>query len=44
MPGDVGTIPATSIGTKKMPLPMTFDTTIAAASRGPSRRSSVGVD
>src|SRR6185295_4314809 len=31
---------ATMIGTKKMPPPMTLDTTIAAASRGPSRRSS----
>ncbi len=33
---------ATSIGTKKMPLPMTLDTTMAAPSKGPSRRRSVG--
>ena len=32
---------ATSIGTKKIPLPMTLDTTMAAASMGPSRRASV---
>ena len=37
-----GTSCATMIGTKKMPPPMTFDTTIAAASNGPSRRSSDG--
>src|SRR5512137_1298476 len=32
-----GTSPATICGTKKMPPPMTFETTIAAASSGPSR-------
>ena len=42
MPIALGTRPATRIGTKKMPLPMTFETTMAAASSGPSRRSSVG--
>jgi len=36
----VPTICATMIGTKKIPPPMTFDTTIAAASIGPRRRSS----
>jgi hypothetical protein len=30
--GALGTSPATIIGTKKMPLPMTFETMIAAAS------------
>ena len=35
-----GTICATMTGTKKMPPPMTLETTIAAASNGPSRRSS----
>ena len=34
-----GTIWATIIGTKKMPPPITFETTMAAASMGPSRRS-----
>jgi hypothetical protein len=29
------------MGTKKIPPPMTFETTMAAASKGPSRRSSV---
>src|SRR6476659_3941059 len=38
------TICATMIGTKKMPPPMTFEMTIAAASMGPSRRSSVDED
>ena len=42
MPIADGTMPATRIGTKKMPVPMTFETTIAAASSGPRRRSSVG--
>ena len=32
---------ATSTGTKKMPPPMTFETTIAAASNGPRRRRRV---
>src|SRR5437868_2860945 len=36
------TSPATRIGTKKMPPPMTLETTMAAASKGPSRRSSDG--
>src|SRR5215212_6459554 len=31
---------ATRTGTKKMPPPMTFETTMADASKGPSRRSS----
>src|SRR5262245_35046011 len=35
-----GTSIATIIGTKKMPLPMTFETMTDAASSGPSRRSS----
>jgi hypothetical protein len=34
-------MPATRMGTKKMPVPMTLETTIAAESRGPRRRSSV---
>src|SRR6185503_9401225 len=37
-----GTAAATSGGVKRMPPPMTFDTTTAAASIGPSRRSSAG--
>ena len=40
-PRPLGTRPATIIGTKKMPPPMTFEMTIAAASSGPRRRSSV---
>src|SRR5262245_58397675 len=35
-----GTSCATRIGTKKIPLPITFETMMAAASSGPSRRSS----
>src|SRR5580765_1990553 len=38
------TICATMIGTKKMPPPMTFEMTMAAASTGPSRRSSAEED
>jgi hypothetical protein len=37
-----GTICATITGTKKMPPPITFEMTMAAASRGPRRRSSSG--
>src|SRR5574341_1692619 len=37
-----GTSMAMSAGVRKMPLPMTFDTMIAAASNVPSRRSRVG--
>src|SRR4029450_10908269 len=33
---------ATRVGTKKMPPPMTLETTMAAPSRGPRRRSSDG--
>src|SRR5258706_6555867 len=36
-----GTSCATRIGMKKIPPPMTLETTIAAASRGPRRRSRV---
>src|SRR5512141_208453 len=40
-----GAMPATIWGTKKMPPPMTFETTIAAASSAPSRGSTrVGGD
>src|SRR5262245_15000392 len=38
-----GRICATMLGTKKLPPPMTLETTIAAASKGPRRRSSEGV-
>src|SRR5947208_5308078 len=37
-----GRICATRIGTKKMPPPITLDTTMATASSGPRRRSSEG--
>src|ERR1019366_4243452 len=37
-----GRICATMIGTKKIPPPMTLDTTMAAASSGPRRRSRDG--
>src|SRR4051794_24046160 len=35
---------ATRMGTKKMPPPMTLETTMAAASSGPSRRSSEALE
>ena len=35
---------ATKAGTKKIPPPMTFDTTMAAPSSGPSLRTSVGAE
>src|SRR5215470_2708759 len=38
----LGTAAATLGGVKRMPPPITFETMIAAASKGPSRRSSSG--
>src|SRR5262249_22687281 len=40
----LGTSPATITGTKKIPPPMTFEMTMAAASSAPSRRSSTAAD